>query len=294
VYATAADGQRLYVQHLRAATRPRGVALLLHAMMVDRRSMDRPEGQGFGSLLAARGFEVLLADYRGHGESRPLPRVGAAWSYDDLVRLDTPALLAFARQRFPRLPLFVCGQSLGGHVTLAAVGTDVAPEPDGVVALSAATYDPRLVDGLRTHLRRVVWVGGMEALARTLGRFPSRHLRLGPADEAAPYVHDLWRFTTRGWFARDGRDYLLAMAHVHCPVLGVYASGDRLLAPLSTARAWLRHAGSPDLEYRVVGGGAGGVAHDPGHMDLVGDPRCRPAWEGVARWLEARCPRSEP
>ena len=66
----AADGWSLDVSRI-AAKRPIGAALLLPAMMVDRRTMDRPPGRGLGSTLAAAGWDVYLGDFRGHGRSGP-------------------------------------------------------------------------------------------------------------------------------------------------------------------------------------------------------------------------------
>ena len=86
------DGVVLQVERIPARGRARGVAVVLHAMMVDRRSMDRPTGAGLASTLASEGWEVWNADFRGHGGS-----VAAQWSYDDLVLRDVPALVAAAR-----------------------------------------------------------------------------------------------------------------------------------------------------------------------------------------------------
>ena len=44
---------------------PIGVLWLGHAMMVNRRTMDRPRGQGLASLLAGEGFIVYNVDLRG-------------------------------------------------------------------------------------------------------------------------------------------------------------------------------------------------------------------------------------
>jgi predicted alpha/beta hydrolase len=280
---TTADGWRLSARVLRAEPR-HGIALLLPAMMTDARTLDRPPGRGFGSHLAERGWETWLADFRGHGRSGPSPRTGATWGYDDLVRFDVPALVAAARAEAGRLPVVVLGHSLGGHVTVAAVATGASPPPDAIVGLSCAVWDRRLAGRRRTRWRRSLVMLAFEATARARGRFPARRLRIGNADEPTPYVADLARFQRTRWGSRDGVDYLAAMRDLPCPVLGVYAKGDRMLRPLSTARAWLAHAPRHDL--LEVGGGAAHVSHVPGHMDLVTDPACRPAWDHVVAWMD--------
>ena len=83
-------------------------------MMVDRRTMDRPKGLGLASVLVAHGFAVLNMDFRGHGES--VLRTRRSFSFDDIVRNDVPALVFALRDRFPDLPRFLVGHSLGGIV----------------------------------------------------------------------------------------------------------------------------------------------------------------------------------
>ena len=79
------DGHQLVADlHLPEGS-PKGLALLGHAMMVDRRTMDRPKGHGLASVLVSRGFAVLNVDFRGHGES--VLHTGLSFSFDDIVRV---------------------------------------------------------------------------------------------------------------------------------------------------------------------------------------------------------------
>src|SRR5262249_39387231 len=64
------DGRCLRAELL-LPERPRAAAVLAHAMMVNRRTMDRPSGSGLASTLATHGLAVMNIDLRGHGESSP-------------------------------------------------------------------------------------------------------------------------------------------------------------------------------------------------------------------------------
>ena len=44
-----------------------GVVVCLHAMMTDGRYCGVRKPDGFAAALAAHGFDVLVADFRGHG-----------------------------------------------------------------------------------------------------------------------------------------------------------------------------------------------------------------------------------
>jgi predicted alpha/beta hydrolase len=270
--------------------KPRGAALLLHAMMVDRRSMDRPPESGFGSRLAEHGFEVFLADFRGRGLSGPSVSKGGRWGYDDLVRYDVPAFVRAVRAQSPGLPVVVVGHSLGGHVTVASVAAGTCmPPPDAIVGLSANVWMPGLETSLPRKMAKAASMAAFLAATRRHGRFPSREVGMGPVEEAAPYVEDLCRFwRTDRWESRDRiDDYLAGMGRVRVPMLSVIGRADRLMAHPAGAAGWARRVGAEGATTWLLGREDFGLTHDPGHMDLVTDVRSRPAWDAIAAWMVA-------
>ena len=70
----SSDGWKLSVLCREPAGTAQGVVLLSHAMMANRRSLDRPTGRGLASTLNLRGFVTYALDVRGHGRSGPRPR----------------------------------------------------------------------------------------------------------------------------------------------------------------------------------------------------------------------------
>lgn len=287
---TAADGWRLSVRELAARGPVRGAALLLPAMMVDRRTMDRP-GTGLGSTLAAAGFHVFLGDFRGHGASGPSASEGGRWSYDDLVRQDIPALTALVRRSAPGLPLWVVGHSLGGHVSIAAAALGACAVPvDGHVLLATNIWLPRFEPSVLRRVQKHLSMLSFRATTRAVGRFPSSRLRAGPVDESEPYVMDLTRFWfDDAWRGRDGLDYLAAMTRVRGPLLAVVGAADSLLGHAVSARGWAGAFGPGRVDFRVVGR-ASGLEFDPDHMGLVVDPRARPLWSDLAQWMAQKLP----
>jgi len=284
------DGWRLDVQ-VHAAPDPVAVAVLGHAMMVDRRSMDRPRGEGLASRLAARGIQVHLCDLRGHGASGPTADEGGAWSYDDIVHRDLPALVADARARHPELPVFMVGHSLAGHCSAAAAGSgSFADPPDGYVFFAVNVWARGFDGSWWRDLRRARDTLVFLLIALVLGRFPSRTLRMGPTSEATPYVRDLARFFfSGGWTSRDGQhDYLANLAHVRGPVLALGGAGDRLMAHPDNLRRWTEAMTGADTDVRILGVGDFGLTRDPGHMELVTDPGSAAVWDEVAQWIRAR------
>lgn len=273
---TTSDGVRLAVRVRLPERLPVARCLLVHAMMVDARTMDRPRGPGLASTLAEEGIEAWSADLRGHGDSdRP-----ASWTYDDLVRRDLPALLEAASA--DGLPVTILGHSLGGHAAAAAVADGARPR--ALVMVAANVWRPSHEPSQRIRALKSALMTAFLASARARGRFPARRLRIGTTDEATAYVEDLVRFWRTDAFAsRDGRDWVAALSEVRLPVLAVAGGGDRLLASPDGVRRFA-DAFPPGLvdtwvERRSAGG------WDADHMGLVTDERSRPLWRRIAGWI---------
>lgn len=261
---------------------PCAVAIAGHAMMADRRTLDRPAGQGLVSALARRSIAVLWPDLRGHGLSGPRAEDGGDWGYDDLVDLDVPALVSAARARFPGLPVVAVGHSLFGHVALAHAARNPAVPLAGIAMLSCNMWNPAWRAPLR-WLTKGVLLEAVRAVSARVGRFPARRLRVGSNDEAPRYAHDLARFWRAGdWRARDGFSYYRALSRVLVPVRAWVGAGDRLLSPPAEAQGIVSPVPGARLE---VVGRRSGLPFDPGHMAMVLDARARPVWEDVASFI---------
>lgn len=97
---------------------PKGVVVLLHGGGQTRHSWRRT-----GERLAVDGWVAYSVDLRGHGDSD--------WSADgdygmEVMIADLRELVAHIRSVEPRVPLTLVGASLGGKVSLIAVGEDPA------------------------------------------------------------------------------------------------------------------------------------------------------------------------
>jgi predicted alpha/beta hydrolase len=282
----AADGWRLGCAVREADGERRGVAVVWPAMMCDARSLSRGDGGGVVGALARAGWEVWSTDFRGHGASGPLPSSGAAWSYDDLVYRDVPAVLSAARAEAGARPVVVVGHSLGAHVSAASLASGAATA-DAWVGVSANAWLPQLEPSARVRLAKGAALAAFEGVSAACGRFPTRALGVGSAEEATPYVRDLRRFWRTGrWGSADGRDDWLALARaLTLPRLSVLGAGDALLARPDGAVAWSRHLGPRGAEVWLVGEGRYGVQARPGHMDLLTDARASGWWGSLIDWL---------
>jgi predicted alpha/beta hydrolase len=274
---------------------PRAVAVLAHAMMADRRTMDRPRGEGLASTLARRGVEVYLMDLRGHGESGPTAREGGSYLYDDFIHHDIPCLVGAAKMARPDLPVAIVGHSLGGHATLAAAGLYPDRAPDLLVGIAANMWVRHTEPDPFRRAAKGLTLGAWAAVARLGGRFDPRWLGSRADAEPWPYVSQFAAMYRRNcWSSADGRvDYEDAARHAVLDILSISSEGDRFLAEPEVVRRFFSMAERSTITYRVVRDGElGGRA--PGHMGLVTDRRCVPLWEEIAAFVLAGKRRPSP
>ncbi len=102
---------------------------------------------GIGSYCWRAGYNVLLFDYRGRGESDPWPQTLVSREVDDLL-----AALEYVRQRMPGAPIGVVGYSMGAAVGILATARDQSVK--ALVADSSFTAgDDVVAHGVEQTLR---------------------------------------------------------------------------------------------------------------------------------------------
>lgn len=234
-------------------------------------------GVGLARTLAARGFEAIVLDPRGHGLSQ---RAGRAdrWDFDHWIRQDVPAVLGAigAEGRRP----FVIGHSAGGATALACLGSH--PELEGMVR------------GLVVVSTPVPWMQPWRGLAarafrlasRKMGRFPARRLGLGPEDELGAVMAQWMTWNIEGhWTADDGSDYEAGMRRLRVPLLTLAGAGDWTFSPPAACRGLFDRIGSPEKTFHLCGR-ATGYAEDFNHVSiLVGKGAQAETWPLIIEWL---------
>lgn len=284
----ALDGWRLAVDYHppEPGVPTRGALWMGHAMMANRRSLDRPEGEGLASTLAAAGYHVYKADLRGHGESGPLAAESGRWRYDDIVLQDIPALSAWVKKRHPDLPLVVVGHSLVGHGTLASLGQVTGQPVDAVVSIASNAWVRPLERSRLRWIKKRAALVPFVGLSRVYGYFPARRFKLGSEDEARAYVEQFAQWARTGrWGSADGiRDYLAGLGAVTQPVLAISGAGDTLLCPPRDCRAFHARLKNAPVTYWEVSRSSR-FGYDANHMSLVTNSKCAPLWREIARWM---------
>jgi acylglycerol lipase len=132
----ARDGTQLPLRHWDPPSTdnnapPRAVIVALHGMSDYSNAFDMPAKQ-----WAASGIATLAFDQRGFGAG-PDPGL---WAGSAVMRSDFFDFVAAARARYPGLPVFALGESMGGAVLLSALTASDAPHLDGVILVAPAVW----------------------------------------------------------------------------------------------------------------------------------------------------------
>jgi len=124
------DGLRLPLRHW-DAQHPRAVIVALHGMSDYSQAFDLP-----GPWWAAHGITVYAYDQRGFGAA---PNAGL-WPGTLSLCADLDDFVEAARAKFPRIPIYALGESMGGSVVLAAMASARPPRVDGVILVAPAVW----------------------------------------------------------------------------------------------------------------------------------------------------------
>ena len=253
--------------------------ILIPGSFSNRRFWFSPKGIGLGPYLARAGFDVWIAEMRGHGLS-PRNRNYSRNTVSDYVRFDLPAIADFVFELNPQKAHWL-GHSLGGIILAGALCVHYL---DQSRVASTALFG--------SQISRVYWplkLPPLEWTARLLlKRFSvlsGSRLKRGPEDEPIGLVVESLRW--HGLFGRFGdakRDWWAGLAEVRVPVLAVAALGDEQ-DPAWACEKLLKQFGSPLSEFLCLGQ-KHGFSSDFGHVEmLISKEAQREVWPLLEQWL---------
>jgi pimeloyl-ACP methyl ester carboxylesterase len=263
----------------------RGVpVILVHGSFSNRRFWYSPKGIGLGPFLARAGYDVWIAEMRGHGLSARNERYRHN-RVADYARYDLPAIAAFVAEQSGQVPHWI-GHSLGGTTLAAALGGHyLGPAQAASVALFGSqvsrTYWPLKIPPLH-------WSGRL--LLKRFEHVSGPRLKRGPEDEPIGLVLENMRW--HGLFGRFGeRDnhWWDGLKSVQVPLLAVAAAGDHQ-DPEWACRMLYEQIGSADKHFLCLGR-QHGFTEDFGHVEMIVSKTAQQeVWPRVADWLRGHRP----
>jgi alpha-beta hydrolase superfamily lysophospholipase len=128
---TMRDGVALPLHVWPADGAPKAVIVALHGMSDYSNAFAIP-----ARVWAKAGIITLAYDQRGFGAA-PDPGL---WAGSEVMRADLGDAVAAAHARYPSLPVFALGESMGGAVLLTALASPNPPAIDGAILVAPAVW----------------------------------------------------------------------------------------------------------------------------------------------------------
>jgi acylglycerol lipase len=232
--------------------------------------------QRFAEQLTKQGFAVFAQDLRGHAHSG-----GERQRFDSMARMvaDTDMIVSDAKLRYPGLPLYVYGHSLGGLIT-TEYALDHADKLSGVVLSGAALQRPHSVSSFSAGLARVVAsvAPGLKVVQVDDSEF-SKDKAVMAALAIDPLIsRDKLPAATAAATLKGIADAQQRMSQLKLPILVIYGTADSV-NPIEGSQALVQAAASTDKTLKTYPG----VYHD-----MLNEPERDQIAADIIAWLMTR------
>ena len=224
----AADGTALPVSTWPAANgAPTAVILGLHGFGDYRNAWEEP-----ATVWAKDGITTYAYDQRGFGGSPTRGR----WPGTDTLVDDAKAVAALLRAKYPGVPLYLAGESMGGAVVLVAADRGV--DADGLILSATAlrsreTFGPMASAGLWFFGHTIPW---MPSGPTSIDYKPTDNPKTLDKLRNDPMILRQTRLDMAYGLINLMDDATAAASHVQRPYLMMHGLGDRIV-PQEPVRA---------------------------------------------------------
>jgi acylglycerol lipase len=262
------DGTKLGLMHWDASM-PKAVIVALHGMNDYSNAFAMP-----APWWASQGISTYAYDQRGFGKS---PQRGI-WPGGDLMRRDLTDFVDVMRRRYPSLPVYVLGESMGGAVAMTAFASDMPPKADGLILIAPAVWGR-----MPFTYRLVLWAGahtfrGASFSGSGLKITPSDNIEMLRANGRDPlFIKSARTDAIYGLVKLMGEAYAVAprLKNKNMPLLYLYGGRDQIIPKVPTETVM----GELGPEAKIM-------SYPAGYHMLLRDLNAEPRWADVAKWIE--------
>ncbi|HEV2652260.1 MAG TPA: alpha/beta hydrolase, partial [Rhizomicrobium sp.] len=267
-YLLARDGEHRPLR-IWAADHPKAVIVALHGMGDYSNAFAMP-----GEYLAKQGITTLAYDQRGFGQSAHY----GLWAGGDAMRRDLADALDAAGAKYPGIPVYALGESMGGAVVLSALAGPEPIKPSGVILVAPAVWSR---DDMPASYRAALWlsahvVPGMTVTGSGLKIWPSDNIPMLRAYSRDPFVQKetradaVWGLVNLMDEARHAPDHLSAPP----PILFLYGKQDQVIPAPPTEAVIAALDGKAEVH-----------RYDHGYHMLLRDLDRQTVWQDVVTWI---------
>lgn len=231
--------------------------------------------RGLAPYLARQGYDVFVADIRGHGKSTPTIDSQANYGQTDTIIAEIPAFINKIIEIKGSCPQYWVAHSWGGVLLNAFLSRFPQYQDQVVAAVYFATKRRVRVWNLhRILIISLVWNNLCRVIARLYGFVPAKFLRIGADNETNKFhlgckywiKEDEWRDP------EDDFDYGKAIRSMNLPpILYFAASNDKCLGHPEDVKRFMQESGEENAKYRLLGKAYGNL-HNYDHINLLTHP----------------------
>ncbi len=136
---TASDGTEMPMRSWLPKGKPKAVIAGLHGFADYSAAFAKP-----ASWWATQGVATFAYDQRGFGAAPHIFR----WSGAETMVDDAKEFVATLRRRYPGVPIYLLGESMGGAVAIAATTGPRPADVDGAILVSPAVWEHNLMGSI--------------------------------------------------------------------------------------------------------------------------------------------------
>jgi acylglycerol lipase len=265
----ARDGTRLPLREWDAKA-PKAVIVALHGMSDYSEAFEMP-----APWWAEHGITTIAYDQRGFGKA-PDPGL---WASADIMRSDLDDCVDAAHAKFPGLPVYALGESMGGAVVLSALASPESPRVAGAILVAPAVWSR---DDMPASYRIALWLAAhavpwLHVSGNGLHIWPSDNIPMLRKLSADPlFQHDARADQVYGLVnlmdeARHAPEHLSNPP----PILFLYGAKDQVIPKEPT-----------EAVIAALDGKATVRRYDHGYHMLLRDLEAPRVWADVAAWAE--------
>ena len=267
------DGASLPLRHWLPTTEPHAVIIALHGFNDYSRFFDKP-----GEYFSKQGIACFAYDQRGFGMA---PKRGL-WAGGEAYAQDLQALVRLVKQRYPKRPVYLLGESMGGAIVITAMSQVDMPEVEGVILAAPALWARSTMPWYQTSLlwtlaHSLPWLTltgeGVHVVA-------SDNIDMLRAMGRDPWVIKATRVETVYGLA-DLMDAAFNNAtSLHGNTLMLYGEKDEII-PKEPTYTFLQQFLAADTAKKTV------AIYPQGYHMLLRDLEAPTAWKDIAAWINA-------
>jgi len=217
-------GCKIFSQLWESGKRPKGVIVLIHGLgeHIGRYSTH------FADYYLKDGFSIITFDLPGHGKSGG--KKGHINHYDDFNKLISEGI-SFAKNKYPNLPVFLYGHSLGGLIVLN-YSIREKPEINGVIATAPVLDVYKPISPVKIALARIMnWIFPSFSLDSGLDRsMLSRDKDVIEKYNTDPLVHGYTSSRLGMFIIEKGEFVRMNAKNINVPTLVMVGSDDKIVS----------------------------------------------------------------